>query len=169
MTQGYAQPLSGVPPEFLADMRRLSGLLRPEEHAGGCPVRREGVLGTCRKSTLCLPKDAPAVTRVVNLKRTAGWDVYVGRAGHGMDGTFGNPIRVGARCLVCGETHELPGLTIPCYTRWLHDRLERDSVFRDQVLALSGKILSCFCWPLPCHGSVLAGWLMEQAGWRRVR
>ena len=40
-------------------------------------------------------------TLVVNLNHSK-YDVYIGRAGHGLDGPFGNPCRVGSRCPECG-------------------------------------------------------------------
>ena len=66
---------------------------------------------------------------------------YIGRAGHGFDGYFGNPLR-----------------TIEGYAEWCFDRLKHDSVFRERVRALSGKTLVCFCKPKRCHGDILAAY-----------
>lgn len=96
-------------------------------------------------------------TRVVNL-RHAPYDVYIGRAGKGFDGYFGNPIRPG-RCFLCGGTHSFGGRTLDCYRRWFHQRLEQDAEFRRRVEELRGKILGCFCKPKPCHGDIIVSYL----------
>lgn len=83
-------------------------------------------------------------------------DVYIGRAGRGFDGYFGNPVRVGVACPECGRIHTSPGDTLPCYTRYLDRRLSQDAEFRRRVARLRGKRLGCFCKPKPCHGDVLA-------------
>lgn len=83
-------------------------------------------------------------------------DVYIGRAGLGQSGLFGNPVRVGRRCPSCDLTHEAPGDTLPCYERYLTRRLATDDAFRRAVVGLRGKRLWCFCKPGLCHGDVLA-------------
>lgn len=91
------------------------------------------------------------MTSVVNIKTRAPYDVYIGRAGHGKDGYFGNPHRLqpgGAR-----------GDTIERYTVYFLDRVERDPEFRRRVMELKGKTLGCFCKPAACHGDVIANWL----------
>lgn len=91
-------------------------------------------------------------TTVVNL-RAAPYDVYIGRAGRGEDGYFGNPFTVaqhGARAIeLFRDSYFLP-------------RLERTPTFRGRVLALRGKRLGCFCKPRPCHGDVIAAWIDAQ-------
>jgi hypothetical protein len=94
-------------------------------------------------------------TRVVNLRREA-YDVYIGRAGRGSDGTFGNPCAIGRTCPECGAIHQDGGSTLPCYETYLVRRLASDPAFKAKVLALKGKTLGCFCRPSPCHGDVLA-------------
>lgn len=93
-------------------------------------------------------------------KAPVGWQkderyVYIGRAGKGMDGYFGNPVAVGKTCIVCGKTHVGGGETLPCYEVWLKRRLVADKKFAEKVKALKGKVLVCFCKPKPCHGDVL--------------
>lgn len=98
------------------------------------------------------------VTRVVNL-RNQPFQAYVGRAsscppafqGLGSNGVYGNPVIPGRVCPVCGDVHAAPGQTLPCFTRYLRDRMTRDPVFRTQVEALRGLTLGCFCAPHPCH------------------
>lgn len=95
--------------------------------------------------------------------REVEYDVYIGRAGHGMDGYFGNPVRSGKECPICEDVHYAPGRTIPCFERYFKARVERDPTFRENVLALKGKKLGCFCKPKPCHGDVIAAWVNENA------
>jgi len=100
-------------------------------------------------------------TRVVNLRHTRKYDVYIGRGGNNI---FGNPIARHKTCPVCGEIHHEPGSTLDCYKVYLKDRLRNDADFREQVRGLHGKTLGCFCKPNPCHGDILsiaADWLSE--------
>lgn len=93
-------------------------------------------------------------TNVVNIKTGASYDVYIGRAGHGQDGYFGNPFR-----LYPGEPR---GATLDRYEQYFLYRLDTDPEFRRRVLELKGKTLSCFCHPAPCHGDIIAEWLDRQ-------
>ena len=92
---------------------------------------------------------------VVNIHREP-FDVYIGRAGRGQDGFFGNPFRIG------------PGISredaIKRFQRYFAERIAKDSEFKRRILALKGKRLGCFCKPNACHGDVIASWLnkMEQ-------
>jgi hypothetical protein len=101
-------------------------------------------------------------TTVVNIK-TDAFDVYIGRAGHGYDGYFGNPIRFGHKCCVCGQVHVDNGQgrddLLACYKQWLWRRLNTDDEFRARVAGLQGKKLGCFCKPKKCHGDVIKAWL----------
>lgn len=98
----------------------------------------------------------PTVTRVVNINRGESFDVYIGRAGKGMDGYFGNPVIVWKTCQVCEDVHSTRGDTIDCFERYARERAENDAEWRTRVAALHGQILGCFCAPLPCHGDTLA-------------
>lgn len=87
-------------------------------------------------------------TYVVNIRRER-YDVYIGRAGRGQDGYFGNPFTVrehGKRALELFREHFLT-------------RLRTDETYRWRVISLKGKALGCFCKPGPCHGDVIAEWL----------
>jgi len=97
-------------------------------------------------------------TRVVNL-RNSGYDVYIGRAGKGEQGYFGNPHTVGY-CKLCRKTHDREG-AISEYVKYFLERVQTDAEFRRRVLALEGKRLGCFCAPLPCHGDIIIRWLDE--------
>ncbi len=81
-------------------------------------------------------------TTVVNLK-TDEYDVYIGRAGHGCDGYFGNPFGG------LGRTQ-----SIAKHREYAIHRYNTDPEFRDRVNSLQGKRLGCFCKPKPCHGDV---------------
>lgn len=97
------------------------------------------------------------MTRVVNL-RVHPYDVYIGRAGQGT-GYYGNPIRRGHECPVCGAVHQAPGRTIACFRVYFEYRMAHDPEFNARVLSLKGKVLGCFCKPGPCHGDVYAEYL----------
>lgn len=90
------------------------------------------------------------MTNVVNI-RTSGYDVYIGRAGKGQDGYFGNPFRL--------RTSESRGATIERYREYFYKRLEKDPEFKDRIHELKGKTLGCFCKPYACHGDVIAEYL----------
>lgn len=97
-------------------------------------------------------------TRVVNIKHNSvkpGTYVYVGRAGKGEVGTFGNPFpRSAPNCL--GK-----------FRGYFLDRVTNDPKFRAEVLALRGKVLGCFCvrpnGSGDCHAKIIAAWLDEEA------
>jgi hypothetical protein len=90
------------------------------------------------------------MTQVVNIKNSA-YDVYIGRAGHGEDGYFGNPFRLSAS--------ESRGATIERYRKYFHNRLKTDPEFKRRVHQLKGKTLGCFCKPYSCHGDVIKEYL----------
>lgn len=92
-------------------------------------------------------------TVVVNLRNNA-FDVYIGRAGKGQDGYFGNPFRI--------EPGASRGATIDRFRAYFTERLATDALFRERVLALRGKRLGCFCKPAACHGDVIAEWIDSQ-------
>jgi len=95
------------------------------------------------------------MSKVVNIYHREKYDVYIGRAGRGEQGIFGNPILRNKKCPLCNEIHVEQGSTLSCYKIYLERRLEEDSDFRESVKALKGKVLGCFCPPKPCHGDIL--------------
>jgi hypothetical protein len=98
-------------------------------------------------------------TTVVNIKTAArGSYVYIGRAGRGKDGTFGNPIIVGKKCQQCRKVHRFPSDTLRCFAHYFADKLNHDREFRGLVGTLKGKRLGCFCTPKPCHGQIIAAY-----------
>ena len=82
-------------------------------------------------------------------------DVYIGRAGKGRDGYWGNPIAIGRPCPVCGVIHRENGSTLNCFRRWLWTKMKTDASFTSRLRELHDKDLVCFCKPNPCHGDVL--------------
>ncbi len=89
-------------------------------------------------------------TRCVNL-RVEKYDVYIGRAGKGQDGYFGNPFTLrpgGDRVAVLMQ-----------YEKWFRARLETDPEFKRRIHALKGKVLGCFCHPELCHGHIIVEYL----------
>ena len=102
---------------------------------------------------------------VVNIKKISpDWQddpdyVYIGRAGKGLKGYFGNPIVVGKQCPVCRSWHNSGGSTLPCYRKWLITKVYNDPDFRQKLLELKDKTLVCFCKPAPCHGDIIKEYL----------
>lgn len=88
-------------------------------------------------------------TTVVNLRHDE-YDVYIGRAGRGESGYFGNPFWEGPR-----------ELNIAAFKEDFYRRVWTDADFAQRVLDLRGKRLGCFCKPLPCHGDIIAAWIDE--------
>ncbi len=93
-------------------------------------------------------------TKVIHIRDSKPGDIYIGRAGKGHDGFFGNPFR-----LKSGESR---GATIERYRAYFLKRIEEDKEFRRRVLELKGKRLTCFCKPHACHGDVIGEWLNSQ-------
>ena len=91
-----------------------------------------------------------APTRVVNLRRE-DYDVYIGRAGQGEDGYFGNPIRLNP-----GETR---GSTLEKFKEYFYNRLQTDPQYKERIASLKGLTLGCFCKPNPCHGDIIKEYL----------
>ena len=86
-------------------------------------------------------------TIVVNLYKES-FDVYIGRAGKGQNGYFGNPFS--------GPNREA---NVKQFHTYFHERIKTDDEFRRRVMKLRGKRLGCFCAPNPCHGDVIADYL----------
>ena len=87
------------------------------------------------------------MTTVVNIHRREAYDEYIGRAGRGETGYFGNPIRL--------EAGQSRNTVLEKYKEYLLDRMEKDLEFRSRIEGLRGKRLGCFCAPAECHGMVI--------------
>ena len=93
-------------------------------------------------------------TTVVNIRHKK-YDIYIGRAGHGHDGYFGNPFML---------TESVSRVSILMqYELWFYDRLARDPEFKRRIHELKGKVLGCFCHPKLCHGHIIAEYLNWEA------
>lgn len=92
--------------------------------------------------------------RVANLYHLSpGWEqdpqyVYVGRAGKGQDGYFGNPFRF------VGDYDRAAVMRL--FIEYADERIKRDPEYRERVKALYSKTLVCFCVPQQCHADYLA-------------
>lgn len=82
---------------------------------------------------------------VVHCKRAA-YDVYIGR-GSGVRGRWGNPFRIGPD----GTREEV----IALHRAWLWEEVKAERVTLEELAALAGKVLGCWCAPRPCHGETL--------------
>ena len=85
------------------------------------------------------------MTSIVNIKKHK-CDVYCGRGS-----SYGNPFRIGYD----GTRDEV----IKKYKEYFYKKILTDSIFRDKVLELKGKILGCYCFPLACHCEVIVEYL----------
>lgn len=87
-----------------------------------------------------------------------GWQsdpecVYIGRAGHGLTGEWGNPFTV-------DESGR--DAAVDRFEAWMKGEADQDVErerrrrMLDNLTNLRGKSLVCFCAPRRCHGDVLA-------------
>jgi hypothetical protein len=97
-------------------------------------ARSRKVLTTTERKTLLMNRRL-----VVHCKRES-FDVYVGRPGK-----WGNPFPIGQ--------HASRAEVIERYRRYLESRPDLVAAAQRE---LRGKVLGCWCAPLPCHGDVLA-------------
>lgn len=94
--------------------------------------------------------DRTAAATVVNLRREP-FDVYIGRAGKGQDGYFGNPY----------DVRKYGAMALTLYREHFEAKIASSPEFRRRVLALRGKRLGCFCKPKACHGDIIVNWLEQ--------
>ena len=89
-------------------------------------------------------------TKVVHIYKKP-YDVYIGRAGRGKSGYFGNPfpLKKGAE----------RGSTLLQYKMWFDNKIKTDPLFKEEIIKLKGKTLGCFCKPNPCHGDIIKEYL----------
>lgn len=90
---------------------------------------------------------------IVNM-RAKPYDVYIGRAGKGRDGYFGNPFQ-----LTNYRDQVERARVLSQFTEWFNSRVVADAEYAQRVLNLRGRRCGCFCKPLPCHGDVMALWV----------
>jgi hypothetical protein len=92
-------------------------------------------------------------TKVVNLKKEP-YNVYIGRAGRGEDGYFGNPFHL--------YSERDRDKVLKLYKAYFDSKILIDPEFKKRILELKGKTLGCFCKPKACHGDVIVGYLEGQ-------
>lgn len=99
------------------------------------------------------------ITTVVNLNKEE-YDVYIGRAGKGMEDLFGNPFSTKATDPLFRVNSRTEA--IEKHKAYAIRRFNTDEAFRARIIALYGKRLGCFCGAGRCHGDILAelsnGW-----------
>lgn len=83
--------------------------------------------------------------KVVHCKKEK-YDVYIGRPSK-----FGNPFSHLEGTLAKFKV-DTRMEAIDKYKEWL---LEKPELIAAAKQELKGKILGCFCYPLPCHGDIL--------------
>lgn len=88
------------------------------------------------------------MTKLVNIHKEQ-CDVYIGRAGRGEEGYFGNPIRFTGDRVDC----------LNQYRSYFNDRIAKDPEFKERIEGLKGRTLGCFCFPRLCHGMVIIEYL----------
>jgi len=90
---------------------------------------------------------------VVHCKRGA-YDRYVGR-GPGARGRWGNPFshKPGTQARYRVATREE---AIAAHREWLWGEIKVGRVSVEELAALAGKVLGCWCAPRRCHGETLA-------------
>ena len=89
-------------------------------------------------------------TTVVNVRRSK-YDVYMGRAGHGHDGYFGNPFSIG----IDGDRDKV----IALYREYFYKRLRIDPEFAARIEELRDTRLGCYCKPKDCHCDIIVEYL----------
>lgn len=85
--------------------------------------------------------------KVANI-RFEPYDVYIGRAGKGQDGKWGNPFPI--------TELDDRNRSIAKYKKWLWNNIDAGKISLKELADLDGKTLGCFCKPNACHGDILA-------------
>lgn len=101
------------------------------------------------------------MTTVVNLYKEP-YDVYIGRAGKGKDGYFGNPYNLNhvAQAFPDLKGDEIREKSIELFRDYFITRIQSDPIFKLRVeTELKDKRLGCFCKPKKCHGDIYAEYL----------
>ena len=97
------------------------------------------------------------MTKIINIKNApVNWQTdpnytYIGRAGKGQDGYFGNPFHL--------KSGDKRGSTLERYREYFIKRLKIDPEFKRRIEELRDKTLICFCKPALCHGDIIVEYL----------
>ena len=97
------------------------------------------------------------MTKIVNIKSGAKYDVYCGRPGKGQNGFFGNSHVIGF-CKICNKSHNRDEC-IDAFKIDFDKRIIEDAEYKNKVLELKDKTLACFCVPNRCHCEVYVNYL----------
>lgn len=95
------------------------------------------------------------MTKIINICSGEPYDEYIGRPS-----IFGNPFthikdrKTNAEFIVNSREE-----SIIRYKKYFYDKLNKEPEFKNAVLALKDKTLSCWCKPLCCHGDVIVEFL----------
>ena len=81
---------------------------------------------------------------VINLKTFDEYDVFIGRPSK-----WKNPYIIGK-----------DGTRKECIDKYRNYLLENEELMKD-LRQLDGKVLGCYCKPLPCHGDVIVQLIEE--------
>ena len=100
------------------------------------------------------------MTRVIHIKDTPSnykenkEYVYIGRAGKGESGYFGNPFPL--------KNYKNRVECMEAFKKYFYDRIENDEEYRNKIMELKDKILVCFCAPQLCHGNLIVEYLNKE-------
>ena len=91
------------------------------------------------------------MTKVVHCKKDK-FDVYIGRPSK-----WGNPFtHIKDKNTIAKYIVDTREDAITNYKGYLWKEIVNGRVTKEELLALDGKTLGCWCKPLPCHGDVIA-------------
>lgn len=99
---------------------------------------------------------------VVN-KYKEDYDVYIGRGSKWGNPYTLNPDKSGFETISCTGLE----VCIDQYGDHLWEMIKDGRVTIDELIALDGKRLGCFCKPKPCHGDVIVravNWAVKKYG-----
>ncbi len=88
------------------------------------------------------------MSKVVNVKETKKYDVYIGRPS-----IYGNPFIIGKD----GDRKTV----IAKYKKWIY-KTEQSKLRKNMKKNLKNKILGCYCKPFACHGDVMLEIINEE-------
>jgi hypothetical protein len=94
--------------------------------------------------------------KVVHCKK-APYDVYIGRPSKwGNPFTHLKPLDGEPPKSLASYHVDTRELAISSYKRWLINEIIEHRITENEVLALDGKTLGCWCHPKPCHGDAIS-------------
>jgi len=97
------------------------------------------------------------MTKIINIKSGDKFDTYIGRAGRGNDGYYGNPHNIGY-CELCHRIHDRED-SLREYKIYFDKKIKEDDAFQTGIKLLKDRTLGCFCKPENCHGDIIKEYL----------